>query len=102
MWSSVHDTRYMVQVHGARNMVLVYGPRYMLYSTLCTVPWNMALASWYKVVHGTCLHGYAAVIIGGNLTDSSGCLSTLPCIDKCMVRDTCCVIRGALCVVCAA
>ena len=45
-------------------------------------------------IHDTYLHGYAAVIIRGNLIDSSGCLSTLPCIDKCMIRDRCCVIRG--------
>ena len=35
--------------------------------------------------------GYAAVIIGKTSFDSSGCLSILPCIDKCIVRNTCCV-----------
>ena len=77
---TTHGTWFKYTVLGTWYSYTVHGPRYMLYSTLCTVPWNMALASWYTVVHDTCLHEYAAVIIGGNLIDSSGGLPSLPCI----------------------
>ena len=61
----------------------------------------------YEGSHGNSLHGtpryttqdntYMGMrlsLLGQTYIDSSGCLSTLPCRDKCMIRDRRCVIPG--------
>ena len=79
---TANGARCTVQVHGVQYTVLVYGPRYMHYGTLYTVHGTRYLLHGTQcyTVHDTCLHGYAAFIIRGNLIDSSGSLPSLPCI----------------------
>ena len=79
---TTHGARFKYTVFGTGYSYTVHDLRYMLYGTLYAVHGTRysLLGTQRYTIHDTCLHGYAAFVIGGNPIDSSGSLPSLPCI----------------------